>query len=117
MVKITILDIGLNKIRDLHDSNIDKCWMGTDGSAVTASQTTLVAGVSASKIANTSTTADKTLVINYTLLSTVATGNTFREFAVILDGDTEYTRVTLTGIAHTSTDDIVVRQTFFYRNP
>ena len=113
---MTVLDVGLNKIRDLHASNIDKAWVGTDGSAVSSSQTGLQAGVAASKVSVSITKSDKTNVVNYTLNSATATGNTFREFAAILDGDTEYNRVTFTGIEHTSSDEIVVRQTFFYKN-
>ena len=114
---MTFLLVGLNKIRDLVDTTIDKCHMGTDGSVVTEAQTALQTPIAASKLASTSTTADKTLVINYTLPSTAATGNTFREFAVIDDGTVEYNRVVFTGIGHTSSDDIVVRQSFFFRNP
>jgi len=114
---MTLLTVGLNKIRDLHQANIDKAWMGTSGTAVAESQTGLQSGVAASKEDVTMTTSDKTLVVNYTLPSTAATGNTFREFAFTLDGDTEYNRVTFTGIAHTSNEDIIVRQTTFYRNP
>jgi len=114
---MTILLVGLNAIRDLIDATIDKCHMGTDGSVVTEAQTGLQTAVAASKLDNTSTTADKTLVINYTLPSTTATGNTFREFAAIDDGTVEYNRVTFTGIAHAATDDMVIRQSIFFRNP
>ena len=114
---MTILLVGLNKLRDLHKDNIDKAWVGTDGSAVTESQTGLQSGVSATKIATTITQSDKTNVVNYTLPSTTGTGNTYREFAVIKDGTVEYNRVTFTGISHTANDDIVFRQTFVYRNP
>ena len=114
---MTFLLVGLNKIRDLHEANIDKCWVGTSGTAVTEAQTGLQAGVAATKIAVTITQAQKTNVVNYTLPSTTGTGNTYREFAVILDGTVEYNRVTFTGLAHTATDDMVFRQTFFYRNP
>ena len=112
-----MLGVGLNKIRDLHAANIDKAWMGTNGSAVTEAQTDLQAGVVASKLAVTITSTDKTNVINYTLPSTAAVGNTFREFAVIKDGVVAYNRVTFTGVEHTVADDIVVRQSIFYRNP
>ncbi len=114
---MTMLTVGLNAIRDLIDATIDKCHMGTDGSIVTEAQTGLQTPVVASKLDSTSTTADKTLVINYTLPSTTATGSTYREFAVIDNGTVEYNRVTFTGIAHTATDDIVVRQSIFFRNP
>ena len=114
---MTMLLTGLNQIRDLHAANIDKAWMGTDSTAVTEAQTGLQAGVAASKLAVTITSADKTNVVNYTLPSTTGTGSTYREFSAILDGTVEYNRVVFTGLAHTSTDDIIVRQTFFYRNP
>lgn len=112
-----MLGIGLNKIRDLHSANIDKSWMGTDGSAVSESQTGLQAGVVASKQTVIITSTDKTNVINYLLPSTAGTGNTYREFAVIKDGVVEYNRVTFTGVEHTTADDIVVKQTIFYKNP
>jgi len=114
---MTFLKNGLNRIRDLHADDIDKAWVGTDGTAVAESDTGLIAGVSASKLAVTISSTDKTNVINYTLPSTTATGNTYREFAVIKDGTVEYNRIVFTGLEHTTTDDIIVRQTFFYRNP
>jgi hypothetical protein len=114
---MTFLLTGLNKIRDIHAATIDKAWLGTDGSAVTEAQTGLQAGNTTTKLAVTITSSDKVNVINYSLPSTTATGETYREFAVIDDGVVEYTRAVFTGIEHTSTDDIVVRQTFFYRNP
>lgn len=112
-----MLLVGLNKIRDLVDTTIDKCHMGTSGAVVTEAQTALQTPVAASKLVSTSTTADKTLVINYTLPSTTGTGSTYREFAFIDDGTVEYNRVTFTGIEHTSTDDIIVRQSIFFKNP
>lgn len=112
-----MLKVGLNQIRDLHDTDLDKGWMGTDGSAATESQTGLQSGVAATKETVTVTQADKTNVVEYTLESDTGTGNTYREFAVIKDGVVEYNRTTFTGIAHTANDDVVVRQTFFYKNP
>ena len=114
---MTMLLVGLNQIRDLHSAGIDKAHMGTDGSAVTEAQTGLQTAVVASKLAVTITSSDKTNVINYTLPSTAGTGSTYREFAVIKDGTVEFNRVTFTGVAHTANEDIVIRQTFFYRNP
>ena len=112
-----MLQNGLNRIRSLHANDIDKAWMGTDGSAVTESQTGLQAGVSASKKAVTVVPLDKMNVFSYLLDKDNATGNTFREFAIIKDGTVEYTRTTMTGIEHTANDDLVCRQTIYYRNP
>ena len=114
---MTFLTVGLNAIRDLHAAQIDKAWLGTDGSVVTEAQTGLQAGVDATKIAVTITSSDKQNVINYTCPSTVGVGNTFREVSFIKDGVVEYNRVTFTGIAHTANEDIVIRQTIFYKNP
>ena len=114
---MTYLSVGLNKIRDLHSATIDKAWLGTDGSAVSESQIGLQAGVTASKATVTIVASDKTNVVNYTLVSTTAVGVTVREFAIIDDGVVEYNRVTFTGASHTSADEIVVRQSLFYRNP
>lgn len=112
-----MLDVGLNEIRDLHAANIDKAWMGLSGTVVDESQTGLIDGVTASKVAATVVKSDRTNVVTYTLGSGSATANTYREFAVMLDGTVEYNRTTFTGEEHTSNDDIVVRQTFFYKNP
>ena len=111
-----LLSVGLNAIRTAHAALIDKGWVGTSSTAVAESQTGLQAGVSATKIAATKTTADKTLVVEYTLPTTTGTGSTYREFAVIQDGTVEFNRVVFTGIAHTANDDIIVRQTFYYKN-
>lgn len=114
---MVMLKEGLNRIRDLHGDDIDYGQLGTDSTAVSESQTGLQTAVAASKIAVTVTTADKTNVVSYTCPSTAATGNTFREFVTMKDGTTDYNRTVFTGIAHTANDDVVVRQTFFYRNP
>jgi len=114
---MTLLLVGLNKIRDLHKDNIDKAWVGTATTAVLESQTGLQNGVAATKLAaTTDNSADKTNVVEYTLPSTVGTATTYREFSFILDGTVEYNRVLFTGIEHTENEDVVFRQTIFYRN-
>ena len=112
-----MLKVGLNAVRDAHSADIDKAWMGTDGTAPAESQTGLQSGTAATKLAVTIVATDKTNTVSYTLPSTTGTGSTYREFAVIDDGTVEYNRVTFTGIAHTAAEDIIVRQTFFYKNP
>jgi len=115
---MTFLRTGLNKIRDIHKANIDKGWVGTAGTTVDESQTGLQYGVAATKQSATiDNAADKTNVVEYTLPSTVGTATTYREFSFILDGTVEYNRVTFTGVEHTTNEDVVIRQTIFYRNP
>jgi len=80
----------------------------------------LINGIRSSILAVTLTTASQTNVIEYTLLSTIATAQTIREFATInSDGTTsvEFNRRTFTGVLHTDNDDVILRQTFYYRNP
>jgi len=115
---MVMLQNGLNRIRDLHATDIDYAWMGTSGTAAAESQTGLIAPVVASKVVTTYVSTDKQNVFNYTLVSTSGTGQTYREFAIMhASGTIEQSRVTFTGLEHTEADDIVVRQTIFYRNP
>jgi len=114
---MTFLQNGINRTRDLVKNDIDKAWVGTSGAAFVETQTGLQTGVAATKIAVTISQSDKTNVINYTLPSTTGTGNTYREFAVIKDGVVEYNRVLVTGLEHTANEDLIFRQTFFYKNP
>ena len=109
---------GLNDIRDLHRAQVDKGELGTDGTAPNESQTDLVAGVGATELAVTITSADKTNVFSYVLLSGVGAGNTYREFKIedSVNG-VNYDRCTFTGVAHTANDDLIVKKTWFYRNP
>jgi hypothetical protein len=114
---MVILQEGLNRIRDLVDTDIDYGWIGTSGTAPLESQTALQNGVEATKQTTTDTTATKTLVINYTCPSTAGTGNTYREWGAISSANTtDYNRMTFTGIEHTENEDIIVRQTFSFRN-
>lgn len=114
---MVMLKVGLNRIRDLHSDDIDKGYVGTDGTAATESQTALQAGVSATKLAIAVATADKVATFTYTLTSGVGTGNTYREFALIKDGTVEYNRVVFTGEAHTANDDMIITQSVYYDNP
>lgn len=114
---MVMLLVGLNRIRDLHSTDLNKGWLGSDGTAVSESQTGLITGIAATKLTVTVTQADRTNTINYTCPSTVSVGSTFREFAVIKDGTVEYNRVVFTSYAHTANDDVIIRQTFYYKNP
>lgn len=113
---MTMLLEGLNKIRDLHSADIVNGKMGTAGTVVAESQTGLQAPIAASEIAVTTTTADKTTTVSYTLPSTTGTGYTYREFGTNDGSTTNYDRVVFTGVEHTSTDDIVIQKVYYYEN-
>lgn len=113
-----ILLEGLNRIRDLHYTDVDKAQLGTDGTAPAESQTGLITAVAATKLAVAKTQSEKTNIFSYTLPSTTGTGSTYREFEIMSDANSvDYNRVTFTGIAHTANDDLVFTQTISYLNP
>lgn len=116
---MVILQEGLNRIRDLHSIDTTECWMGTSGSAVVESQTGLQSGVSVSKQTITITAADKVNTFEYILPSTAGTSTIYRESGLIggTAGTADCNRNTFTGEEHTENDDIIIKQTIFYRNP
>jgi len=115
---MVILLEGLNQVRDLHGAVMEKFQLGTDGTAATETQTALQAAVAATKLTPTVTATKKTNTLNYTLPSTTGTGNTYREGGAIdATNSVDIDRVTFTGIAHTAASDIVIRKTYYYRNP
>lgn len=110
---------GLNRIRDLHNSDMSYAWMGTSGTAVIESQTGLQAGTAVSIFPIVKTQADRTNTIVYTLPSTAGTAVTYREFSVFAmagSAGTAYDRSVFTGIIHTAYDDVVVTKSYYYRN-
>jgi hypothetical protein len=112
-----ILEEGLNRIRDLHSTDIENGVMGTASTTVVETQTGLQSPVAASELAVIKTTSNKTTSVSYTLPSTTGTGFTYREFGVRNDTDSiDFDRVIFTGIEHTIADDVVIRKTYYYEN-
>ena len=111
---MTQLDQGFNRIRDLHYDDMDTGFMGTDGTAVVSTQTGLQVAVSASEVTLTKTKSDKSVTTEYKLDAGTATGNTFREYITANGTDLAFNRYVFTGIEHTSADEIVVKNVWFY---
>ena len=112
---MTMLNQGLNQLRDLHYTDLDTGEMGTSGTAVAVTQTGLQVPISASEVTLTKTKAERANQVNYLLNSTTATGNTFREVTFQNSSDLEYDRGVFPGLAHTTSNEIVVIKTYNYR--
>ena len=106
---------GLNRIRDLHGTDIVKGQLGTDGSATSESQTGLQTPVAATELSVTVTPSDKANQVNYFLDKDTATPNTFREFGTNNDAGVDYDRSVFPGSSHNGNSSTTVLKTFFYR--
>jgi hypothetical protein len=109
-----ILNQGINKIRDLHYTDMDNGVVGTAGDVVVATQTALIGIVTATEVALTKTQSDKSNSTEYKLLSTVGVGNTYREYSSRNASDLAFNRYVFTGIEHTSADEIIIKNVWFY---
>jgi hypothetical protein len=116
-MKMVILKIGLNRIRDLHYADVDKGELGTDGTVAYETDTGLITPVAATQSVLTKVSSDVTNTFTYTLLSSAATNQTFREFTTMNSASSiNYDRITFTGILHTDNDVITLTKIYVYRN-
>lgn len=104
---------GKNGIRDLISTAKDFGEMGTGTNAPQPSDTTLQTPVTATQTALTSSTADKTLILDYTLNSVTGNGNTLTEFRNTISSGTTLSRVTFAGIQKTSSIEVEISTTLF----
>jgi hypothetical protein len=86
---------GLNRIRDLIDTDIDKGEIGTGTALETRDDTALVAAIASTEKTVTATTTSKQLVEKYQLLPTEANGNDVAELGLKNSGSAAlWSRVT-----------------------
>lgn len=111
---MTILDQGINKIRDLHYNDMDTGIVGTSGAVTVKTMTNLQNPVAVTETTLTKTQTDRSNTTEYKLVSTKGVGNTYREYATLNAADLAFNRYVFTGIAHTSADEIIVKNTWFY---
>lgn len=116
---MTIINSGLNRIRDLTHDDIDKGQLGTGGTASSESDTTLETEDANSLLAlNLKTKSDKQIKFDYKLLSTQGTTGTYKEFELQESATpTHYDRIVFTGVAFTNngTEDIIISKKYFYK--
>jgi len=113
---MTMLNIGLNRIRDLVVGDLQKGQLGTDGTASKPSDTDL-GSADANAINNLAlTTSDKQVNASYVLYSTEGTTTTYKEYKNYNDDDSKnFDRIVFTGISFTTdgTEDIHVTKRYF----
>lgn len=114
---MVVLNEGLNKIRDLLNSNIDEGDWGAGTATELPTDTGLQAEISSIEVATSNLTADKTIQITAVLPSTAGTGNVIAEHVVRFSDGTELSRTTFTGITKTESKEIHNISTFVLTTP
>lgn len=111
---MVVLLEGKTRIRDLIDGDKEKGQVGTGTTAATEDDTGLETPVAATDISLTSSTAEKTLVLNYNLGSTLGNGNSITEFVARLNsGNTDFSRNVFASISKTSSIELQFSKIFF----
>jgi hypothetical protein len=107
---------GINRVRDLFDTDTDRGQFGTGTTAEQFADTSLVSAVADTLGATTSTTASQFLIKTRELDSLEGNGNTLSEFELRENssGNTIH-RSTFTGIAKTNTIQLRTRTRYFFR--
>ena len=115
---MTLLLEGLNRTRDLINSDIDKGQLGTDGTASVESDTGLISADATTLLDISKTISDKQIKIKYTLPSTGGTTTTYKEFEVQQSSTpVNYSRIVFTGIAFTNcgSEDLIISTRWFFK--
>jgi hypothetical protein len=112
---MVLLNDGINDIRDAHVAIMATVDFGTDGTAATATQTALVTPVVAASITPTVTKAAQAAQLTARMDASTATGYSYREKGVMHTTSTLGTRDTMPTIAHGTNDELIVIDTFFYK--
>lgn len=116
---MTILNEGLNRVRDLVSDDIDKGQLGTDGTASTPSDTGLITADATTLLALTQSKTDKLIKFIYTLPSTGGTTTTYKEFEHQESATpTNYDRIVFTGVSFTTggTKDLIFTRKYFFKS-
>lgn len=115
---MTILDSGINRIRDLVSADMAKGQLGTDGTASAITDTGLIAADATTLLDITKTLADKAIKIDYTLPSTGGTTGTYKEFAVskVTSPATVFIRTVFTGTPWTAngSEELNISQILYF---
>jgi len=117
---MTILNTGLNRIRDLISSDIDKGQLGTGTTESLATDTSLETPDSTTLLSlDTVSTADKLIKFSYTLPSTGGTSTTYSEFE-LQESTTpyHYCRIVFTGLdfIKNGSEDIIISKRYFIKS-
>jgi len=104
---MAVLDVGLNRMRDLLAADIDEGVAGTSADAIDVTDTDLIAPVAATESTPTVTKSDKTITVSYTMDSLTGNGNTFYEWGTRMNsGAITFNRALTAGLAKTSAVEV-----------
>jgi len=117
VIKVTLLNSGLNKIRDLINADIDKGQLGTGTTGSSADDTGLETADATTLLAlDSQTVSDKMIKFTYILPNTGGSTTTYTEFELQESGTpTNYDRIVFTGIdfVNGGSEDIIVTKKYF----
>jgi hypothetical protein len=109
---VAITSIGLNKFRDACVDEVDTGITGTGTTAPASGDTALETPISVTESPASVTPGAQSFQTTHTILSTVATGNSFTEWGVLAADDTLLSRALTASVPHTSNDEITKITTF-----
>lgn len=111
-----ILNVGLNRIRDMVNTDMTYGILGTSSLAVNATQVSLGSSVSTTLLATAYGTADKAFTKTYILTSTLGNSTTFTEYANVRDAEaTYYDRIVFTDVSKTSDKELHISKRYFFK--
>jgi hypothetical protein len=96
---MTILNNGMNRVRDIFNTDISKCMAGTGTTAPQITDTTLQAGDPTTLLTPTIVTTDRSLQVTHTIPSTTGSGTAYSEQQIQSNaGATSFNRVVHTAL-------------------
>lgn len=117
MIKIVLLTEGLNRIKDLLNTDIFKCQAGTGTTAPTEADTGLETADSNTLLAPTKTTASSSIQVTHVISSTIGSGNAYSEQETQLNsGSTSLNRLVHTALTKGSKDEFSYITTIFLKS-
>ena len=95
---------GKNRIRDLFDGDLSYGRLGSGTTAATVSDSSLQTSTANSQISVTTSSADKQVISDYSLPSSLLQGSTVSEYGVFGTTGVLFSRFVFSNLTHSSTD-------------
>ena len=116
---MVVVDVGINRIRDLIDSDMYRGQVGSGATAASTSDTSLVTPHTGSEKTLTTQTASKQLTVDYVLPATDLNGSTLQEVGYFINSasSTLLSRHVYTSIAKDSIEEIQFTVIYKFENP
>ena len=112
---MVVLDVGLNRVRDIVDDDLTDGLAGTATTELDVAQTALTSPVAATEANVTTVKTDKTITVTYLMTPVTGNGNTYYEWLLRMNGDaTAFSRVLTAGVAKTADTQISKVTTIYF---